>query len=42
VGFEPTIPEFDLAETVHALDSATAVIGIIILTLLEPLILYIK
>jgi hypothetical protein len=27
VGFEPTIPAFELAKTVHALDCAAAVIG---------------
>jgi hypothetical protein len=27
VGFEPTIPVFDLAKTVHALDGVAAVIG---------------
>jgi hypothetical protein len=28
VGFEPTIPVFELAKTVHALDRAATVIGI--------------
>jgi hypothetical protein len=28
VGFEPTIPEFQRAKTVHALDVAATVIGI--------------
>jgi hypothetical protein len=27
VGFKPTIPVFELAKTVHALDRATTVIG---------------
>jgi hypothetical protein len=27
VGFEPTIPVFERAKTVHALDSAATVIG---------------
>jgi hypothetical protein len=27
VGFEPTIPVFELAKTFHALDSAASVIG---------------
>jgi hypothetical protein len=27
VGFEPTIPAFELAKTVHALDCAATVIG---------------
>jgi hypothetical protein len=27
MGFEPTIPAFKLAKTVHALDGAAAVIG---------------
>jgi hypothetical protein len=27
VGFEPTIPEFERAKTVHALDRAATVIG---------------
>jgi hypothetical protein len=27
VGFEPTIPAFELAKTVHALESMAAVIG---------------
>jgi hypothetical protein len=27
VGFEPTIPEFERAKTVHALDGAATVIG---------------
>jgi hypothetical protein len=27
VGFEPTIPVFERAKTVHALDSAVTVIG---------------
>jgi hypothetical protein len=27
VGFEPTIPTFDQAKTVHALDRAATVIG---------------
>jgi shikimate 5-dehydrogenase len=29
LGFEPTIPVFERANTVHALDSAATVIGII-------------
>jgi hypothetical protein len=28
VGFEPTIPMFELARTVHALDRAATVIGL--------------
>jgi hypothetical protein len=28
VGFEPTIPAFERAKTVHALDRATTVIGL--------------
>jgi hypothetical protein len=28
VGFEPTIPAFERAKTVHALDSAVTVIGL--------------
>jgi hypothetical protein len=31
VGFEPTIPVFERAKTVHALDRAATVIGFIIL-----------
>jgi hypothetical protein len=30
VGFEPTIPAFERVETVHALDSATTVIGFLL------------
>jgi hypothetical protein len=30
VGFEPTIPAFKRAKTVHALDRAAAVIGVMI------------
>jgi hypothetical protein len=30
VGFEPTIPGFELAKTVHALDGAATVIGSVI------------
>jgi hypothetical protein len=33
VGFEPTIPAFELARTVHALDRATTVIGAVRCTL---------
>jgi hypothetical protein len=29
VGFEPTIPAFELAKIVHALDRAATVIGIL-------------
>jgi hypothetical protein len=29
VGFEPTIPVFERAKTVHALDRATTVIGVV-------------
>jgi hypothetical protein len=29
VGFEPTIPVFERAKTVHALDGATTVIGFV-------------
>jgi hypothetical protein len=32
VGFEPTIPVFERATTVHALDRATTVIGILVST----------
>jgi hypothetical protein len=28
VGFEPTIPAFELAKTVHVLDRAATVIGV--------------
>jgi hypothetical protein len=32
VGFEPTIPVFERAKTVHALDRAAAVIGVLNIT----------
>jgi hypothetical protein len=35
VGFEPTIPAFERAKTVHALDHATALIGICTSYLIE-------
>jgi hypothetical protein len=34
VEFEPTIPAFEWAKTVHALDSAATVIGTEVVTLL--------
>jgi hypothetical protein len=33
VGFEPTIPVFEWAKTIYALDRAAAVIGV---TLIQP------
>jgi hypothetical protein len=36
MGFETTIPEFERAKTVHALDRATIVIGIVVLVILNP------
>jgi hypothetical protein len=33
VGFEPTIPVFERAKTVHALDYAATVIGFITVTI---------
>jgi hypothetical protein len=35
VEFEPTIPVFERAKTVHALDSVATVIGILIVHLIE-------
>jgi hypothetical protein len=35
VGFEPTIPVFERAKTVHALDRATTVIGIMDLNVFQ-------
>jgi hypothetical protein len=34
VGFEPTIPVFERVKTVHALDRAATVIGIIIIIII--------
>jgi hypothetical protein len=40
VGFEPTIPAFWRAKTVHALDRAATVVGEIISTLLLFLLIF--
>jgi hypothetical protein len=35
VGFKPTIPGFEQAKTVHALDRAATVIGILVITTVQ-------
>jgi hypothetical protein len=36
VGFEPTIPTFEQAKTVHALDGSATVTGVAKLRLMKP------
>jgi hypothetical protein len=42
VGFEPTIPAFERAKTVHALDSAATVIGTLITGFLDLVTSFLK